>query len=175
VVLIGVELTTANLGELLADARALEGVGADSLWCASGGDDPFVLLAALAAVTYRVRLVALDAKGGDAQRSTLERLSRGRLVIATTALDPAAAILVASGSAEALARAVADAKVRDEAMECWARAPLPPSRDEWNALRASYEGAGVSGLVVPNDPRLIDILRNPDVVEDRSDIKLAFG
>src|SRR5439155_482221 len=76
--LIGVELTTANVGELFADAKALESAGADSLWSA-GGDDPFVLLAALAAVTYRVRLVALDGKGGEGARATLERLSRGPL------------------------------------------------------------------------------------------------
>src|SRR5919108_2109421 len=161
--LIGVELTTANVGELLADARALEAAGADSLWCAAGPDDPFVVLAALAAVTFRVRLVALDARAGDAQRATLERISRGRLATATSALDPAASILVATGGAEALARAVADAKVRDGTMECWARSTLPPGRAEWNELRAGCEAAGVSGIVVPNDPRLLDILRNPDV------------
>ena len=172
--LIGVELTTANVGELFADAKALESAGADSLWSA-GGDDPFVLLAALAAVTYRVRLVALDGKGGEGARATLERLSRGRLVLATSALETTAAILVASGDAEALARAVADAKVRDAEMECWARVALPPSRAEWNDLRTACEQVGIAGIVVPNDPRLIDILRNPDVVEDRSDIKLAFG
>jgi len=126
-------------------------------------------------VTYRVRLVALDGKGGEGARATLERLSRGRLVLATSALDPTAAILVASGDAEALARAVADAKVRDAEMECWARVALPPSRAEWNDLRTACEQVGIAGIVVPNDPRLIDILRNPDVVEDRSDIKLAFG
>ncbi len=173
-VLIGVELTSANLNEVFADAKALEAAGADSLWCA-GPDDPLVFLAALAAVTYRARLVALDAKAAEAQRATLERLSRGRLVLATSALDPAATILVASGNAEALARAVADAKVRDETMECWARVPLPPSRAAWDELRAAYEQVGASGIVVPNDPRLIDLLRNPDVVEDRSDMKLAFG
>jgi hypothetical protein len=173
--LIGVELTTTNVGELFADARALEGAGADSLWSAGGDDDPFIFLAALAPVTYRVRLVALDARSGEAQRATLERLSRGRLVLATSALDPGSSILVASGNAEALARAVADANVREEGMECWARASLPPNRAEWNELRAGYERVGVTGIVVPNDPRLIDILRNPDVVEDRSDIKLAFG
>ena len=122
-----------------------------------------------------MRLVALDAKGGEGARATLERLSRGRVVVATSSLDPAAAILVASGDPEALARAVADAKVRDAEMECWARAALPPSRAEWNDLRTACEQAGVAGIVVPNDPRLIDILRNPDVIEDRSDIKLAFG
>src|SRR5439155_13619118 len=131
--LIGVELTTANVGELFADAKALEAAGADSLWSA-GGDDPFVLLAGVAAVTYRVRLVALDAKGGEGARATLERLSRGRVVVATSSLDPAAAILVASGDPEALARAVADAKVSDAELGCWGGAALPPTRAEWNRL-----------------------------------------
>src|SRR2546428_10679022 len=109
--LIGVELTTANVGELFADANALESAGADSLWSA-GSDDPFVLLAALAAVTYRVRLVALDGKGGEDARTTLERLSRGRRGLATSAPDPTAALPVASGEAEALARAGAGAQGR---------------------------------------------------------------
>src|SRR2546428_13890205 len=129
--LIGVELTTANVGELFADAKALESAGADSLWSA-GGDDPFVLLAALAAVTYRVRLVALDGKGGEGAPATLERLSRGRLVLATSALDPTAALLVASGDAEALARAGADRRGRAAERGCWARVGLQPSQRERN-------------------------------------------
>src|SRR2546428_11381167 len=96
--LIGVELTTANVGELFADAKALESAGADSLWSA-GGDDPFVLLAALAAVTYRVRLVALDGKGGEGARTTPERLSRGRLAPATAAPDPPPAPPLPRGAA----------------------------------------------------------------------------
>src|SRR2546428_7789012 len=109
--LIGVELTTANVGELFADAKALESAGADSLWSA-GGDDPFVLLAALAAVTYRVRLVALDGKGGEGARATLERLSPGRLRLATSRLDPPPPTPAPRGDPGALARAGAGPKGR---------------------------------------------------------------
>ena len=35
--------------------------------------------------------------------------------------------------------------------------------------------AGAAGVILPNDPRLIDLLRNPDIIEDRSDLKLSFG
>jgi len=33
----------------------------------------------------------------------------------------------------------------------------------------------VTGVVLPNDPRLIDLLRNPDIIESRDDLKLSFG
>jgi hypothetical protein len=29
--------------------------------------------------------------------------------------------------------------------------------------------------VIPNDPRVLDLLRNPDRVDDRSDLNLATG
>ncbi len=67
-------------GELFADARAVEAAGADSLWIDAVDGDPYVALAALAAVTWRVRLFARGAAGPG--RETCARLSRGRLVIA---------------------------------------------------------------------------------------------
>jgi hypothetical protein len=143
---IGVRLTTAgDTGELLADAKAVEGAGADSLWIDAADGDPYVLLAALAAVTWRVRLVARGAAAAGPARATCERLARGRLVIA------------------------------EETEERWTEVPFPESRIAWNELRRQSVESGLTGVILPNDPRLIDILRNPDVVEDRSDIRLAFG
>ena len=45
-------------GEYLADARALDAAGVDSLWLDDEGYDPWLLLAGIAAVTGRARLVA---------------------------------------------------------------------------------------------------------------------
>jgi hypothetical protein len=42
-------------------------------------------------------------------------------------------------------------------------------------MRASAAESGATGIVLPNDPRLIDLLRNPDVVDDRSDLNIATG
>ncbi|HEV8470082.1 MAG TPA: hypothetical protein VGR46_10775, partial [Candidatus Limnocylindria bacterium] len=66
---IGVELRlSGDPGELFADARALEAAGADSLWPA-GDAERLVLLAALAAVTWRVRLVAVGEVDPQAARA----------------------------------------------------------------------------------------------------------
>lgn len=143
---IGVRLVpTGDAGELFADAKAIEAAGADSLWVDASDGDPYVVLAALAAVTWRVRLVTRGAAADVAARETCARLARGRLVVA------------------------------EEAQERWTESAFPPSRAAWDELRATSSAAGVTGIVLPNDPRLIDLLRNPDIIEDRSDLKLSFG
>jgi hypothetical protein len=136
---------SGDAGELFADAKAVEAAGADSLWIDAADGDPYVVLAALAAVTWRVRLVARGAPGDTAARETCASLARGRLVVA------------------------------EESEERWTESAFPVSRVAWDELRASSSAAGVTGVVLPNDPRLIDLLRNPDVIPDRSDLKLSFG
>ena len=143
---IGVRLTLAgDAGELFADAKAVEAAGADSLWIDALDADPYVLLAALAAVTWRVRLVARGAPAHSAARETCAGLARGRLVVA------------------------------EESEERWTESAFPISRVAWDELRTASTAAGFSGVVLPNDPRLIDLLRNPDIIEARDDLKLSFG
>jgi hypothetical protein len=144
--LIGVRLSaTGDAGELFADAKAIEAAGADSLWVDASDGDPYVALAALAAVTWRVRLVARGAPSDIAARETCANLARGRLVVA------------------------------EESEERWTESAFPASRAAWDELRNANTAAGVTGVVLPNDPRLIDLLRNPDIVEVRDDLKLSFG
>ena len=156
---IGAELRlVADVGELFADARALEGAGVDSLWVVARADqDPWILAAALAATTWRTRLVVVGAVDRPETRATLDRLSRGRLVIAERRGD---------------AVAVPDV---EGVIERWAICALPAGRAEWKTLRIDRAEEGFAGIVLPNDPRLMDLVRNPDVEDDRSDIKLAFG
>jgi alkanesulfonate monooxygenase SsuD/methylene tetrahydromethanopterin reductase-like flavin-dependent oxidoreductase (luciferase family) len=157
---IGVELRLggADAAELLADARAFEAAGADSLWVvARDGQDPWILGAALAASTWRARLVVVDAVERPHSRETLERLSRGRLAVGERSGD---------------ATLVPDA---EGATERWSLCPMPAGRAEWKALRAARETEGFAGVVLPNDPRTLDLVRNPDVEDDRQDLKLAFG
>jgi alkanesulfonate monooxygenase SsuD/methylene tetrahydromethanopterin reductase-like flavin-dependent oxidoreductase (luciferase family) len=145
---IGVRFVVAGeAGELFADARAVEAAGADSLWADAADGDPYVLLAALAALTWRVGLVARGAPTAPG-RATCELLARGRLVVA-----------------EELARQG----------ERWIHVPFPNGRDEWRAARAAALEAGATGIVVANDPRLLDLLRNPDQTFDRADMNLASG
>jgi hypothetical protein len=156
---IGAELRLGgDVGELFADARALEAAGADSLWVLARDDqDPWILAAALAATTWRARLVVVGAVDRPETRTTLDRLSRGRLVIAERKAD-----VVAIPDAEGVT-------------ERWAICELPAGRAEWKTLRVEREAQGFAGLVLPNDPRLLDLVRNPDVEDDRQDMKLAFG
>src|SRR5437667_122556 len=85
-------------GEFLADARAMETAGVDSIWLQDQNDglDPLLMLAAIAAVTSRLRLGLIPESpspaggggqgGGFDQRqiSTLQQLSRNRLVESST-------------------------------------------------------------------------------------------
>jgi alkanesulfonate monooxygenase SsuD/methylene tetrahydromethanopterin reductase-like flavin-dependent oxidoreductase (luciferase family) len=143
---IGVRLSlSGDAGELFADAKAVEAAGADSLWIDAADGDPYVILAALAAVTWRVRLIARGASTDTAGRETCAALARGRLVVA------------------------------EESEERWTESAFPASRAAWDELRAAWTASGVTGVILPNDPRLIDLLRNPDIIEARDDLKLSFG
>jgi len=78
-------------GDYLADARAMESAGADSLWLDDDGYDPWLLLAGMATITGRIRLVAPVAsaelrvsKDLEPRIATLSQLSRGRMALAVT-------------------------------------------------------------------------------------------
>jgi hypothetical protein len=59
--------------------------------------------------------------------------------------------------------------------ERWTSAPPPTSRATWRAALRDAAENGFRGLLVPADPRLIDILRNPDDPGQRLDLHLAQG
>ena len=58
--------------------------------------------------------------------------------------------------------------------ESWAEVAMPADRDAWTAMVQEHEKAGATGVVVPWDPRLIDLLRNPEP-DDRSDLQMSTG
>lgn len=58
--------------------------------------------------------------------------------------------------------------------EKWMSIPMPADRDSWTAALRDCEAAGATGVVVPWDPRLIDLLRNPEP-DDRSDLLMSTG
>ena len=58
----------------------------------------------------------------------------------------------------------------------WQEAPFPTDRMAWRATRTEHEEKGTVGLLLEMDPRLLDLLRNPDREDDRSaDLQLAQG
>lgn len=90
---IGVRLPARfdDSGEYLADARAMDSAGVDSLWLDDQGYDPWLLLASVAAVTGRARLIAPVRAGGGPDAATfanrvatLAGLSHGRCVLSLT-------------------------------------------------------------------------------------------
>jgi alkanesulfonate monooxygenase SsuD/methylene tetrahydromethanopterin reductase-like flavin-dependent oxidoreductase (luciferase family) len=212
----------ADSGDYLADARALDAAGVDSLWLADDGFDPWLVLAGIATVTGRARLaVSLSARDRDApdalarRMTTLDRLSRGRLLTIIRPVDepagtealiaharrsvPTPVLLSTSGNGQAVVAArLADGMVSalepaqchaafDQARVCrererltapfemWTRSPAPQGREQWRALLKEAEAAGATGLILPADPRLLDLLRNADEEDDRSDLTLAQG
>jgi alkanesulfonate monooxygenase SsuD/methylene tetrahydromethanopterin reductase-like flavin-dependent oxidoreductase (luciferase family) len=135
-------------GEFLADARAMEAAGVDSVWMEEGdGLDPMLALAAIAAVTTRLRL-GLNRKSTprpnvelDRRMETLQHLSRQRVI----------------GNNQS-----------------WRRVEVPADRAAW-AKTLEEAHPDVDGVLVPMDPRLLDMLRHPDEAIDRSDLLLAQG
>jgi alkanesulfonate monooxygenase SsuD/methylene tetrahydromethanopterin reductase-like flavin-dependent oxidoreductase (luciferase family) len=146
-------------GEFLADARAMEAAGADSIWLEDGdGYDPMLALAACAAVTGKLRLGLIvpdspSPSGGGSARGfeTLQHLSRLRAVVGVSQGGK-----IVSGT------------------EKWQRVEVPADRDAW-ARTLEQARTDFDGVLVPMDPRLLDILRNPEDAIDRSDLLLAQG
>jgi len=210
-----------DAGEYLADARALDSAGVDSLWLDDEGHDPWLVLAGVAAVTGAARLVVpvsvADARAPEAltaRLATLQRLSRGRVVLgvsgagsdapepvlhiareatcrtlleasdercaaaAARAADGVVGIDVSPERARAWLESTLELRRRegaDTSFEVWTQAAVPKDPAQWRQLRRAYEEAGVTGLILPADPRLLDMLRNGDEEDDRSDLQLAQG
>src|SRR5438552_4089443 len=152
-------------GEFLADARAMEAAGVDSVWMEEGdGYDSMLALAAIAAVTGKVRLgLILPDSPSPAEQGlgrgfeTLQRLSRNRAIT----LSPSP--LAGEGRGGGLS-----------GTDKWKRVEVPTDRDAWaRTLEAAQPD--FDGVLVPLDPRLLDILRHPEDAIDRSDLQLAQG
>ena len=146
-------------GEFLADARAMEEAGVDSVWMEDGdGYDPMLALAAIAAVTGTVRLGLIlpdspspTAAGLERGFETLQRLSRERGIVGAS-----------------------QGRKVETGTEKWLRVEVPTDRDAW-ARTLEQSHPDFEGVLVPLGPRLLDILRHPEDAIDRSDLQLAQG
>lgn len=131
-------------GEFLADVRALEAAGADGLWFSPEGEGGWLLLGAVAEATHRIRIGLDGGPHAAVTVATLDKLAGGRVLVSVPA------------------------------GERWSDVPVPRDRDSWSANLHQNEEAGSTGVIVPWDPRLIDLLRNRGE-DDRSDLLMSTG
>jgi hypothetical protein len=194
-----------RIGDYLADVTALEAAGADSIWPVGASTEPWILLGAIAAVTHGVRLgVMLGGSGGSEAGwldaiDALGRLSSGRVVVgmrpgrAPKARDEmksqpsvlhlcrdAAEARRSVGAADGVILQCGEEEVRAlraQALdsELWVDMAVPADKAGWVSTIAAMEGAGATGVIVPWDSRLIDLLRSAGEPDDRTDLLIAAG
>jgi Luciferase-like monooxygenase len=181
--------TIDDVGEYLADVTALEAAGAAAIWVDDTGLEPWVLLGAMAAVTHRVRLGCILTSTGvwpsdtlDATVTTLQKLSRGRIMVAVSPPGRARAeIFTAESKQEAATGTIFEVEsadqlthARDTHIEVWAAIAVPPDRATWAEALSAYEAAGATGVIVSWNERVLDLLRNPEP-DDRTDLLISTG
>jgi hypothetical protein len=62
----------------------------------------------------------------------------------------------------------------DARIEVWAAIEVPPDRAAWAEALSAYEAAGATGVIVPWNARVLDLLRNPEP-DDRTDLLISTG
>ncbi len=63
----------------------------------------------------------------------------------------------------------------DADSELWVDASVPADKASWVNTIATLEAAGATGIIVPWDARLIDLLRSAGEPDDRTDLLIATG
>jgi alkanesulfonate monooxygenase SsuD/methylene tetrahydromethanopterin reductase-like flavin-dependent oxidoreductase (luciferase family) len=63
-----------------------------------------------------------------------------------------------------------------ENLEGWLEEAFPESKSAWRESLAEHDAKLTPGVILAMDPRLLDLLRNPELEDDRSqDLQLAQG
>jgi hypothetical protein len=189
-----------RIGDYVADVTALEAAGADTIWLdasSATSSEPWILLGAMAAVAHRVRLGVIVGPGPEWREAVndLGRLTGGRVVVGTrpgaetgTFASAIQVLCVCGTQGEAAAAAQlaegvilpgGDDEVRllraGGDFEIWIDALVPADRTGWTNMVVTLETAGATGVIVPWDPRIIDLLRNAGDPDDRTDLLIATG
>ncbi len=119
-----------------------------------------------------------DAQALEAAGAALLTIGAGdldpRLLLAALAAVTGRVELHAAAADETLER-LARGRLRTS-LEGWADVSFPRDRAAWRATLAEHDERGAAGVIVAMDGRLLDLLRNPDVEDDRAaDMQLAQG
>lgn len=190
------------LADVIAlEAAGADSVWLDARTAASA--EPWILLGAVVAVTHRMRLgVTVGAAAGwRAAVDTLGALSTGRVVVGMrpdgeanrlkSSSAPRRSILLICGNRDEAERSALQAdgvilpgtnddevralRSKGGDFELWVDASVPPDKAGWATMTAVLEAAGATGIIVPWDPRLIDLLRSAGEPDDRTDLLIATG
>lgn len=82
--------------------------------------------------------------------------------------------VILPGGAEEV-RALRATRAEDSLFEVWLDVPIPTDKAGWASMMATIEAAGATGVMVPWDARIIDLLRNAGDADDRTDLLIATG
>jgi hypothetical protein len=126
---------------------------------------------------WLAQATAFDAAGADALFVDVPLdFDPTALVAALAAMTTRSALVAAlpEGPARDTVATLSRGRLRDPD-DGWERTEMPEGRVAWATARADAAERGVPGLMVPADPRLLDLLRNPDDQGDRSDLRLSVG
>lgn len=82
-------------------------------------------------------------------------------------------VIVSGGDQEV--RDLRSERSRDGEFELWVDVPIPSDKAGWTELMSAYGAAGATGIIVPWDSRIIDLLRNAGETDDRIDLLIATG
>src|SRR5213076_3132041 len=146
-------------GEFLADARALETAGVDSIWLQDQDDglDPLLMLAAIAAVTSRLRLGLI----AESPSPLIPESSSPLIPESSSALIPESpSPLVGEGRGGGLdqrqistLQQLSRNRLVESSTESWQRVEVPADRDTWASTLERAQQEGAHGVLVPSDPR----------------------
>ncbi len=151
--------TFERWGEFVADVAALEAAGAYAELIEGSDPVSLVMLGALAAATRGVQVGCVRGEAFSAEAwAAVDRISAGRAMVFARG-EPRERLTVQGV----------------EPAEAWIQIAMPADRMAWKEALVAQGTAGTAGLIVPWDPRLIDLLRNPDADEDRSDLQMSTG
>lgn len=120
---------------------------------------------------------ALEAAGADLFLLGEGPLDASLLVAAIAAITSTAALAapaVDAGQLETL-RLLSRGRLA-EGLEGWVEEVFPVSKSAWRECLAEHDSKATVGVIMAMDPRLLDLLRNPESEDDRSqDLQLAQG
>jgi hypothetical protein len=131
--------------------------------------------------------VVVGTPPGRDTKALVQRLKTGRstslspsiLIICDTSdeAEKSAALadgVILAGSDEEV-RALRAESAQDGEFELWVDVSVPADRAGWVRMIAALQAAGATGIIVPWDPRLIDLLRSAGEPDDRSDLLMSTG